>query len=246
MHDTYPLIRDAGLTGMLVTFAPHLSEPANRAALAFRTAVEAETWAGVEETATTLASVFVRFDPLRLDHDSLRDRLAALAGSGNWLAAPLPHGRKLWRIPVAIGGEDGPQFLDAAQAAGLDPDQARTEIAAARVRVLTIGYAPGQPYLGELPEHWNIPRLTKLNPKVPGGSLVVAIRQLIIFAGPSPTGWHHVGQTAFECFRPGSDNPFALTPGDEVTFREITPAELADIRATDHGGNGGATCEVLP
>lgn len=244
--ERYPLIRDIGLTGKLVTFAARLSEPANRAALAFRAAVEAAGWDGVEETATTLASVFLRFDPLRLDHDALQARLAELLAGADWLAAPLPGGRTLWRIPVAIGGDHGPQFAEAAELAGLDEAVARDEIAAARVRVLTIGFAPGQPYMGELPAHWDMPRMTRLNPQVPGGALVTAIRQLIIFAGPAPTGWRHVGQTAFSCFRPSAAQPFALKPGDEVTFREIGAGELAHIRVTDRSGDGGATRETLP
>jgi len=116
---------------------------------------------------------------------------------------------------------------------------------AARVRVLTIGFAPGQPYMGELPEHWNIPRQQGLTPSVPAGALVVAIRQLIVFQNAAPTGWRHIGQTAFSLFRPDGDPPFALTPGDELTFPAITPAEYDRIIARDTSGNGGATREAL-
>ena len=241
----YPVIRDIGLTAMLVSFAGDLSEAANRAALAYRVALEALGLEGVAETSTSLASVFVRFDPFVISHADLTDHLQGLIAERDWFAAPLPGGRTLWRIPVVIGGAHGPEFIQAAELAGLDPDQARAEIADARVRVLTLGFAPGQPYMGQLPDHWNIPRMTKLNPQVPGASLVVAIRQLIIFGGPAPTGWRHIGQTAFKCFRRNSDAPFALTPGDEVTFREISAGELDDIRASDQTGDGGATREVL-
>lgn len=245
MTDELPRIRNIGLTGKLVSFADSLSDSANRAALAFRAALEAERWEGVDETATTLVSVFLRFDPLRLGHDALDARLAALLATKDWMAAPLPQGRTLWRIPVVIGDSHGPQFLEAASCAGIQAEQARQEISGSRLRVLTVGFAPGQPYMGQLPEHWNIPRMAHLNPQVPGGSLVVAIRQLIIFAGPAPTGWRHIGQTAFRCFRPASQQPFPLSPGDEIAFREITGEELDDIRATDNTGDGGATREML-
>ncbi|MCG6904666.1 MAG: allophanate hydrolase subunit 1 [Rhodobacter sp.] len=243
--DAFPVIRDVGLTGKLVSFADSFSESANRAALAFRAALATQDWPGVQETATSLTSVFLRFDPLALSHAALDSHLGDLLARADWFAAPLPTGRTLWRIPTVLGGLHGPQFADAAQAAGRDPEQARADIATARVRVLTIGFAPGQPYMGQLPPAWDIPRMTTLNPQVPGASLVVAIRQLIIFAGPAPTGWRHIGQTAFRCFRPKADTPFALTPGDEVTFHEITPEELADIAATDETGDGGATREAL-
>ncbi|MEL7114865.1 MAG: carboxyltransferase domain-containing protein [Pseudomonadota bacterium] len=245
MPDTleYPLIRDVGLCAKIVTFAETLSEPANRAALALRAAVNAANWTGVEETAISLASTFIRFDPLVLTHDELDARLTELMRARDWTMAALPEGRTLWTIPVTMGGAHGPQFKEAATLAGRTPSEAASEILASRTRVLTLGFAPGQPYLGELPAHWDIPRMTELNPQVPGASLVVAIRQLIIFAGPAPTGWRQIGQTAFRCFRPEAEEPIALTPGDEVTFRAATPEEIADL-ANDP--TGGATQEALP
>ena len=238
----FPVIRDVGLTGVLVSFADRLSEAANRAALAFRATVEAEGWDGVEETATSLTSVFLRFDPLALAHEDLTTRLAALLRQQDWFAAPLPAGRCHRRIPLVLGGAQGPQFDEAVQVAGIDANVARAAIAAARVRVLTIGFAPGQPYMGELDKTWDIPRMTALNPRVPEGALVVAIRQLIIFSRAGPTGWRHIGQTAFRCFRPAAAQPFALNPGDEVSFRLVDGEELDAIRAADKTGDGGAVC----
>ncbi|MCY3995540.1 MAG: carboxyltransferase domain-containing protein [Rhodobacter sp.] len=243
--ERWPRIRDIGLAGKLVSFGDTLSDSANRAALAFRAAVEAERWEGIEETATTLVSVYLRYDPLRLGDDALDERLAALLDGKDWRAMPLPRGRTLWRIPAVLGGPSGPQFIEAASCAGVDAAQARRDVTEARLRVLTVGFAPGQPYIGELPERWNIARMTRLNPQVPGGSLVVSIRQLIIFSGPTPTGWRHIGKTAFDCFRPEAERPFPLSSGDEVTFREVTGEELDYIRATDLSGNGGATREKM-
>jgi KipI family sensor histidine kinase inhibitor len=233
----FPRIASVGLTGLLVQFADHLSEPANRAAIAFRAALERESWPGVEETSSTLASAFLRFDPLAVTHAAMQARVATLLASDDWYAAPLPGGRRLHRIPCVFGGSHGPQFDDAAQAAGLSADAALASLTAARPRVLTLGYAPGMPYSGQLPPEWNIPRLKALTPMVPQGALVVAIRQLIVFSNATPTGWRHIGQTAFRCFRPESADPFALRPGDELMFHAITPEELEAIRARDpHGG----------
>ena len=243
--DPFPMIRDVGLTAKIVSFADTLSDPANRAALAFRAAVDAQAWPGVEETAISLASTFIRFDPLVLEHDALEARLHSLLAAQKWADAPLPKGRRLWTIPVALGGAHGPQLADAAAAAGRTEEAAIAEILASRTRVLTLGFAPGQPYLGRLPEHWDIPRMTSLNPQVAGGALVVAVRQLIIFAGPAPTGWRQIGQTAFQCFRPGTSEPIAFRPGDEVQFRRVSAADLAAVQQEDGSGNGGATQEVI-
>lgn len=238
-----PVIRDMGLCAKLVTFAETLSDAPNRAALAFRAAVEAEAWPGVEETAISLASTFLRYDPLVLAPDVLQARLEALIQTRDWAAAGLPRGRRLWQIPVALGPEAGAQFDEATALAGRSAEAARADILASRTRVLTLGFAPGQPYMGQLPPHWDVPRMTALNPQVPGGALVVAIRQLIIFAGPAPTGWRHIGQTAFRCFRPEAEDPITLRPGDEVTFREVTPDALHALACDPLGG---ARAEALP
>lgn len=241
----YPVVRPVGLSGLIVTFAGAMSEEANRAALAFRAAVDAEGWPEVNETTMSLVSVFVLADLVETSPEALHDKLADLLEARNWYDAPLPEGRRLWRIPTVYGGEAAPQLEEAAEAAGVTPERAIEEISSARVRVITIGFAPGQPYLGELPPHWDIPRQQALSKSVPAGALVVAIRQLVLFTGATPTGWRHIGQTAFENFRQTSETPFALNPGDELIFPAVSAADLGQIRARDSSGNGGAERQVI-
>jgi inhibitor of KinA len=240
-----PRIRTVGLTGLLITFADKMSEPANRAALAFRAAVEAQDWPEVSETSTSLVSTFLQIDLAAVPFEEMKARLQDLLATRDWLEASLPEGRTLWHVPTVYGTDLAPQLEEAAQAAGVDVDTAIRELSETRVRVLTIGFAPGQPYLAELPEHWNIPRQQALSKSIPAGALVVAVRQLVIFTNDTPTGWRHVGQTAFRTFRPSAEQAFALSPGDELTFPPVTPETLEKIRARDDSGNGGAEKEVL-
>ncbi|MEW9919991.1 allophanate hydrolase subunit 1 [Marimonas sp. MJW-29] len=241
----WPRINTVGLSGVLVTFAGAMSEPANRAALAFRAAVDNEDWPEVTETSTSLVSTFLQVDLSSTPAEAMKDRLEALLKSCDWFSAPLPSGRKLWHVPTVYGTDLGPQLEEAAQVAGVDPDAAIREISTSRVRVLTIGFAPGQPYMGELSETWNIPRQQGLTKSVPAGALVIAIRQLIVFTNDTPTGWRHIGQTHFKTFRPNEAEPFTLAPGDELTFPAISRAEYDEIGRKDTSGLGGATQEVL-
>jgi KipI family sensor histidine kinase inhibitor len=239
----WPQIRNVGIDGLLVSFADRLSEPANRAALAFRDALDREGPQGIEETSTSLVSTYLRFDPIARDRAEIQKSIETVLTSGNWFDAPLPEGRRLWRIPTVYGTELAPQLGEAAAVAGLTPDEAVAMISATRVRVQTIGFAPGQPYLGELPPAWDIPRQTALTEKVPVGALTVAIRQLVLFSVSTPTGWRHIGQTAFQAFRPESDAPFVLRPGDEVLFEATSPETLEAMRGDSP--DGGATFEGL-
>lgn len=242
-----PRIVPVGLTGLLVTFSDQLTPQANRAALAFRAAVEALALNGVSETTTSLTSAFVIHDPHILPRDQLRAHLDDLLQSRLWSDAPLPQARKLWHIPAVFdGAAHGPQLAEAADLAGVDIATAVREICETTLQVLTIGFGPGVPYLGSLPENWNIPRQTALTKQVPAGAITVAIRQIVLFPAPSPTGWRHVGQCAFRGFRPERDDPFTLTPGDQIRFRAVSADALADIRSKDQTGDGGATWEALP
>ncbi len=240
----WPQIRTVGVDGLLVSFGDRLSEPANRAALALRAAIESVGWSGVEETSTSLVSTYLRFDPQWMDHASMRSRLEGVLAEQDWYSASLPVGRRLWRIPTVYGTDLAPQLDEAASAAGLTPETAIASISQSRVRVQTIGFAPGMPYLGELPPDWDIPRQTQLTGRVPAGGLCVAIRQLVLFPVATPTGWRHIGQTAIQLFRPDSDTPFVLRPGDEALFEPTTPEKLSAMR--ESGPDGGATSETLP
>ncbi len=243
--DLFPMVRNVGLDGMLVTFANTMTETSNRAALAFRGALESHALDGVIETSTSLASAYLRFDVTRVSHDTIKTQLDKILTQRDWYAAPLPTGRKLWRVPTVYGTELAPQLDEAAAAAGLSSDEAVRRLSQTRVRVLTIGFAPGQPYLGPLGPEFNIPRLKELNPMVPEGALVLAISQFVLFSGPTPTGWRHIGQTAFRCFRPEMEQSFALNPGDEMLFEPVSRDELERIRSDNGDGFGGATFQEI-
>jgi KipI family sensor histidine kinase inhibitor len=236
-----PEILPMGLSGLLVRFADRLDDAANRAALAFRAALDATPPAGVEETAASLGSVFLRFDPARTDHARLSAEVGSLLGRADWRAAALPAGRRLWTIPAVF---DGPDLAAAAELAGLSPEAAVQDLTAARVRVLAIGFAPGLPYMGPLPERWDIPRQTALTPVSPAGAVVVAVRQVIIFPTATPTGWRQVGRTGFRAFRPGAAVPFPLSAGDEVRFRAVDAAAFEALVAADPD-RGGAVAEPI-
>lgn len=237
----FPLILPQGVTGAVIRFSDRLTDAANRAAIAFRAAIADDPPDGVEETSSALASVFLRFDPHRIGYEDLEAGLRRRLAARDFFAAPLPENRRRWSVPAVFGGDHGPALESVAAAAGLSPEDAVRDLTGRPVRVLAIGFAPGMPYLGELPERWDIPRLADLV-DVPDGALVLAIRQLVLFTNPSPTGWQQVAQTAFRPFRPENEDPFALRPGDEVAFRPVSAEEFARL---DDTPDAGATCEAL-
>ena len=238
-----PTLFPLGQDGILVRFGDgRQAHP--QAALAFGDAVRAADLPGVVEVATSLASTLVRFDAAVTPRADLAARLQDLTAPAD-TPARAPVGR-LWTIPAHFGGDDGPQLAEAAACAGLTPDEAIAEIAASELSVLAIGFAPGQPYLGHLPERWDLPRQRALTPQVPAGALVVAIRQIVLFANPSPTGWRWIGRCAFAPFMAARAEPFALRAGDRIRLAPVDAATLADLSADRADGLGGATCAPAP
>ena len=241
-----PRVVPMGLGGILVQLSDRLDDAANRRALALAARIEAEVGAGalagVEEVAPSLGSVFLRLDPLHADRAAITGRIAELlkdaAGQGT---AP----SRRWTIPVAFGGTGGPDLDAVAAELGCTEQEAVDDMTAQDLRVMAIGFAPGLPYMGILPERWDIPRKAGLTPNVPAGGIVVAVRQVILFPADTPTGWWHVGQSGLRAFRPGAADPFAFRAGDSVRLRAVARDELQALCAADPD-RGGARLEVLP
>ena len=232
-----------GLDGFLVRFALTPEPAAMTAARRFATRIEEALPAGVVEIAAALISVQVRFEP-SVDGAALQTHLEGIADEIISGPLDLPAPTRLWTIPVAFGGDEGPQLAQVAKAADLTETQAVDEICTADLRVLTIGFAPGQPYIGLMPEHWNLPRLSELTPSVPAGALVVAVRQFVLFGAESATGWQQVGRAAFRSFVPARAEPMPLRGGDAIRFARAPADEIARL-SEDPDRMGGAQLEVL-
>lgn len=234
-----PQILPVGRDGVLMRFSLTATADATARVQAVNDLLRRAPLPGVLSFQPGLASILLRFDPGETDRARLIERLAEiLHESGD--AAPAPAART-WRIPAAFGGAHGPDLEATAALAGLSTQAAVEQVLSTPLRVLAIGFAPGQPYLGLLPEPWSLPRLETITPQVPRGTLAVAVRQMVLFANASPTGWRSLARTAFCPFQPMKDNPAPLRAGDEVTLVRASADELeALLRAGDP--MGGATC----
>lgn len=169
-----------------------------------------------------LRSVLVEFDPLRTGAADIRravlERLASL------VPATAAEGR-LRTVPVAYGGEFGPDLDEVAQLTRQSPDDVIRLHATTDLRVLFDGFAPGFAYLGELPDELRVPRLATPRTRTPCGSVAVAGTMSGIYPADLPGGWRVVGRTPIQLFDPRRDPPAYLVPGDRVRFEPIAPAD---------------------
>lgn len=237
--EPFPTLAFMGVDGVLVRFGAAVGEAVNKAALAFHAHIASVQIEGVLESAPSLTAVYLRLDvegPL----DQAIAQIESEMRARDWFAHKQAAARR-WVIPCCF---DGPQLGETAQLVGLSEAEAIAEICASEIRVLTLGFAPGQPYLGTLPERWNFPRLGGITPNVPARALVAAVSQLVVFSNDTPTGWRHIGDTEFHNFKVDRREAFAFKAGDLVRFAAVGRGELEALAGAEDG-LGGARLEVL-
>lgn len=121
-------------------------------------------------------------------------------------------------IPVTYGKAHGPDLAHVAQHSGLSEKQVVELHASVDYVVWFIGFQPGFPYLGSLPEPLHTPRRAEPRLIVPAGSVGIGGSQTGIYPLSTPGGWQLIGHTAVKLFDPLRDEPILLRPGDTVRF----------------------------
>jgi len=89
-------------------------------------------------------------------------------------------------------------------------------------RVYMIGFIPGFPYMGTLPEQLEVPRKQTPSLKIPMGSVAIAGKQTGIYPAEVPGGWQVIGRTPLKMFDPSKSPCSFLNAGDLVQFNPIT------------------------
>jgi KipI family sensor histidine kinase inhibitor len=178
---------------------------------------------GVTNVHPAYASILIDFDPRAIRHAGLERAAAELLAQA--AAAPLPEARTL-EIPVVYGGDDGPDLEAVAALNGHTPDEVVAIHSGAGYLVYFLGFSPGFPYLGGLPETIAAPRLETPRRRVPAGSVAIGGQQTGVYPTASPGGWRIIGRTPLRLFDPAGDPPCLLRMGDHVRFVPLAKGAL--------------------
>ncbi len=169
------------------------------------------------ETIPGYASLLVEFDPTRLGHTALQSEILRLLHE-------TPVGQQAPRvveIPTRYGGEFGPDLEFVARHNGRSPEEVIALHSAQPWRVFMLGFAPGFPYAGPLPDAIAAPRLETPRPRTPAGAVGIAGKQTGIYPRESPGGWRIIGRTDVRLFDPLRDPPVLVRPGDYLRFLRV-------------------------
>lgn len=175
---------------------------------------EAMQWPAVHEVLPGMNNLTLLFDPLQVDIAELEMQVLAA-----WphLSAAAIEGRTI-EIPVAYGGEHGPDLGDVAAHTGLTPAEVVRRHSAGEYVVYLLGFLPGFAFMGGLAPELATPRRAEPRVAVPARSVGIGGAQTGIYPLVSPGGWQLIGRTSLALFDPAADEPTLLRAGDRVRF----------------------------
>lgn len=170
-------------------------------------------WPEVAETVTGMNNLTV-FSRDAAGLDVLPDKLAAL-----WpeITGGARQGKHV-DIAVVYGGEYGADLAEVAAFHHISVGEVVRRHTEPVYTVFMMGFQPGFPYLGGLPEHLHTPRRAVPRKEVPAGSVGIGGSQTGVYPFASPGGWQLIGHTAAALFQTAANPPTLLQAGDTVRF----------------------------
>ncbi len=231
-----PKILPFGESAILIEFGKGIHPEIHRRVHVFTEYLDAHSLPGMIEYVSAFSSVTIFYDPLivkKLHAEKLGGETALafeiLAPLLNEIIAALGNGvhdtPRIVEIPVCYGGEFGPDLEYVAEYNHLTVDEVIRIHASGQYLVYMIGFAPGFPYLGGMPEAIATPRRQSPRMFIPAGSVGIAGMQTGVYPIATPGGWQLIGNTPLELFRPQDNPPSLLQSGDHIRFYPISRKE---------------------
>jgi KipI family sensor histidine kinase inhibitor len=212
-----------GDRAVLVELGDDISPHINQKVRGLYIGIKGHRIKGIKDLVPSYRSLMVVYDPLIISLNSLESQMNEI-----WNAlddARLPDPRTV-EIPVVYGDKYGPDLewiADYHKMTRQDVIRLHTQ---PTYQVYMIGFMPGYPYMGEVPDELVTPRRKTPRTHVPGGSVGIAQKQTGIYPVASPGGWQIIGRTPVRLFDPQGKPPSFLEMGDRVKFFVITEQEL--------------------
>lgn len=230
----WPRFLAQGDAALVVEFGDRIDRAVSERVNALAEAVRAAAIPGISEVVPTFRSLLVHFDPLVLDSESVTGHVQGLLEHGG----AQRRKARLIRMPVCYDEDLGPDLAEVAVLAGMTRADAARLHASVEYHVYMLGFLPGFPYMGDLPEPLRQPRLKTPRTQVPPRSVAVATALTAIYPLESPGGWRLIGATPVDLFDVRQPSPALLFPGDRVRFQPIDREAFDSMRADWVAGRG--------
>jgi KipI family sensor histidine kinase inhibitor len=219
-----PQVTFASDHSLLIVLGGGISRDQQRMVAQLCRLIESDGLEAIRNLHPAYGSVLITFDPRRMPPESVER--SAQAWLGRLGSLEPPPARRV-EIPVCYGSGFGPDLADVAGHTHLSREDVIRIHSSTEYFVYFLGFSPGFPYLGELPEALHAPRLPSPRTRVPAGSVAIGGTQTGVYPLESPGGWRIIGRTPLALFDARKARPALLSMGDLVRFRPISEEEFA-------------------
>jgi inhibitor of KinA len=202
---------------LLVNFEQRIAPEVNDQVVQLARALEESGIPGLQYLIPAYCSLTVGYAPEMTDYDTLSAQIERLQETAQKEEARTPCRVE---IPVSYADEYALDKEAVIQRTGLPWEEVIRLHTSQVYRVYMLGFLPGFPYLGKLPEALYCPRRARPRRRVPGLSVGLAGWQSGIYPFEAPGGWQVIGRAAIPVFDAAREEMFLLRAGDEVVFRE--------------------------
>lgn len=181
---------------------------------------------GVTEFVASYTGIMIYFDPLLISYGEISAIVEGLRIENAVLSDEEVTGIV---VPVAYGGEYGPDLGHVADLNNLSPGEVAAIHSSSDYTVHMLGFTPGFAYLGGMDTR--ISALRKAEPaiRIEPGSVGIAGDQTGIYPVESPGGWQIIGRTPLVIFDHKRKPAFLFRAGMQVRFRAVDNYEFWHI-----------------
>ncbi len=178
---------------------------------------------GLREYISSYTGFMVCYDPMATSYDEVVGLIKSIGKVRQAEEEYTPGGIIL---PVAYGGEYGPDLNAVAEINGLTPGEVANIHSEGEYIVHMLGFTPGFPYLGGMDTRISTPRKLKPSLRIEAGSVGIAEDQTGIYPVESPGGWQIIGRTPLILFDPERKPEFLMKPGMRIRFKAVDNYEF--------------------
>lgn len=218
-------IQTFGDQAIILQFSSEIDPEAHHQVIAHLKHLQQKSLPGIKFLIPAYGSLTIGYNPEKISFEAL----STLVENYHRKAEKTESfpGTRRWKIPVCYDGSFAQDLELVGEYTGLGSDEIVRQHSSQTYRVYMIGFLPGFPYLGILPDALITPRRKSPRLRVPAGSVGIAQRQTGIYPSEAPGGWQIIGRTPIPMFN-RDDQTFLLQAGDEVCFDPITTEAYAE------------------
>ena len=206
-----------GDRAILINFEQKIDPVVNAEVIDLKKAVEHSEITGITFCIPAYCSLTIGYDPFIIGYDQLCEEIRSLQ-----VEKVVNTVKRKLNIPVCYEGPYAPDLENVCEQTDLSREAIIQLHTANPFQVYMLGFLPGFPYMGKLPEELYCKRKDVPAKKVPAQSVGIAGFQTGIYPIEAPGGWQIIGRTPIPVFNPNKEQGFLLQSGDLVQFRVIT------------------------